>query len=93
MFEVGVGKARLVLDKVLHLVPVVCLERFVLQQFQITLVELNILQVLQVARLEQTFSRSPLNGVTQLEVAHALLLHAFDAYSFQCRLELEGEPM
>jgi len=65
----------------------------VLQYFQITLIELEIFEVLHVAKLKKTFSWAPLNGVAQLEVAHAFLLNTFDTYIIERLFELEGESV
>ena len=64
--EVRVGQEILILDEVFHLVPVVGLERLMLQLLQVPLVELGILHVLCVGWLEELFELAPLETVTQL---------------------------
>ena len=87
--EVGVCEEGLILDKVLDLVPVVCLEGLVFQLLQVTLIELLKPQVLVVGGLEEAFSRAPFKRVTQLEVAHALLLHPLNSQTLQRLLVLD----
>ena len=87
--EVGVCEEGLILDEVLDLVPVVSLEGLVLQLLQVTFIELLESHVLVVRWFEEAFSRTPFNRVTQLEVAHALLLHPLDPQTLQSLLVLD----
>ena len=64
--EVRPSQESLILNEVFHLVPVVGLERLMLQLLQVPLVELGILHVLCVGWLEELFELAPLETVTQL---------------------------
>ena len=78
VFKVRPFQEGFILDEVLDLVPVVRLERLVLQLLQVTFVELYVFLILEVLRFEEALGLTPFERVTQLEVAHALLLDAFD---------------
>lgn len=88
-FEVAVFEELLVFNEIFNLVPVVGLEGPVLQLLQVSLVELTVFLVACIRRFEQTLERAPLEAVPQLQVAHRLLLHAFEAQGLQSLAELD----
>lgn len=83
----------LVFNEVFNLLPVVSLERFVFELLEVPLVVLHKAQILLIRRLEQTFGGTPLDRMSHLEEAHALLLDTFNAESPQRLLVLEGLTM
>mmetsp|Transcript_15965 Transcript_15965/g.21673 ORF Transcript_15965/g.21673 Transcript_15965/m.21673 type:complete len:219 (+) Transcript_15965:982-1638(+) len=91
--EVRSLEEGLILNKVLDLLPIVRLERLVLQLLQVTLIKLPILHVLRVVWLEELLELAPLQRVAQLQEAHRLLLDAFNTDSFQSLSELHAKAM
>ena len=61
--EVAATEELFILDKVLSLLPIVRLERLVLQELQVTLVELHVLRVLQKGRSEEALNVAPFERV------------------------------
>ena len=64
-----------------------------LQLLQVTFIVLLESHVLVVRWFEEAFSRTPFNRVTQLEVAHALLLHPLDPQTLQSLLVLDRQAV
>lgn len=88
-FKVGLFEELLILNEVFNLVPVVSLERLVLQLIQVSLIVLSILLIPSVGWLEKSFELAPFETVAQLEEAHGFLLHTLDAHVLQSISELE----
>lgn len=69
----------LVFNEVFDLLPVVSLERFVLELLEVSLIVLHKAHILLIGRLEQTFCGAPFDRMSHLEEAHALLLDTLNA--------------
>ena len=60
-----------------------------LKLLEVSLIEFDVALVLLVARLEKHLASAPFKRMTQLQVAHGLLLHTFDTESLQGLLVLD----